>query len=243
LLLTVDCGIASLKDVALARQLGMSIIVTDHHQPGEMLPDANAIVHPALPGSTYPFPHLCGAGVAFKLGWALFQVRAGSEKLPANMRDQLFQSIVFAAIGTVADVVPLTGENRILVHHGLNLLRAYGGVGLTELSRLAKISPEKKLTSEDIGFSLGPRLNAAGRLGPGQLGVELLVTDQTSRAAELAEYIDNLNDSRGSIERSIMIAARKKIEAEFDPVNDPAIVVSGSDWNKGVIGIVAGRLS
>jgi len=243
LLVTVDCGIASVEDVALARELGLGVIVTDHHQPGERLPDANAIVHPALAGSTYPFPHLCGAGVAFKLAWALFMHRAGSEKLPANMRDQLFQSIALAAIGTVADVVSLTGENRILVHHGLNLMRSYGGAGLAELSRLAKIGPDKVPSAEDIAFALGPRLNAAGRLGPGQLGVELLVTDQASRAAELAEYIDNLNNSRGSIERSIMIAARKMIEADFDPVKDSAIVISGNGWNKGVIGIVAGRLA
>ena len=243
LLVTVDCGIASVDDVALARELGLGVIITDHHHPGETLPNANAIVHPALPGSIYPFPHLCGAGVAFKLSWALFQQRSGSEKLPPAMRDQLFQSIALAAIGTVADVVQLTGENRILVYHGLNLLRSYGGVGLTALSRLAKINPEKPLSAEDIGFALGPRLNAAGRLGPGSLGVELLVTDQIPRAAELAEYIDNLNSSRGSIERSIMIAARKTIDADFDPVRDPAIVIAGSDWNKGVIGIVAGRLA
>ncbi len=243
LLVTVDCGIGNVAEVQLARELGATVIVTDHHKPGPELPAANAIVHPALVGGEYPFPWLCGAGVAFKLAWALFQKRAGGEKLPPDMRDLLFYAIVMAAVGTIADVVPLTGENRILVHHGLNLLRQFGGAGLAELGRLAKLDPQKSRTAEDVAFWLGPRLNAAGRLGPGQLGAELLMTDSPERAAELALYIDNLNSSRVSIERSIMIAAKKQIEADFDPVNDPALVVTGNDWNRGVIGIIAGRIA
>lgn len=243
LLVTVDCGITSVGDVLLARELGLQVIVTDHHRPGDALPAADATVHPSLPGSDYPFPHLCGAGVAFKLAWALFQHRAGSERLPPPMRDMLFQAIAFAAIGTIADVVSLTGENRILVHHGLKLIPQFGGRGLEQLSKMAKLVPQKPLSAEDIGFLLGPRLNAAGRVGPPQLGVELLVTDDLQRATELAAYIENLNSSRGSIERSILIAANRQIESDFDPLNDPALVIHGSGWNRGVIGIVAGRLA
>lgn len=244
LLVTVDCGIASVDEVRLARELGLQVILTDHHQPGPVLPEAHAIVHPSLPGRVGPFPHFCGAGVALKLAWGLLQQVAGGEKLPPPMRDLMFYAIGLAAIGTIADVVPLAGENRILVHHGLKLIPQFGGKGLQQLARLAKLDPQNKpLGSEDIAFGLGPRLNAAGRVGPPALGVELLVTDDEKRAAELAEYIDNLNQSRISIERSILIAANKQIEADFDPVHDPALVIAGSGWNKGVIGIVAGRLA
>ncbi len=243
LLVSVDCGVASVEEVRLANDLGLTVVVTDHHQVGESLPPAAAIVHPGLPRSDYPFPHLCGAGVAFKLAWALFQAEAGSERLPEPMKNALFFSLALAAIGTVADVVPLTGENRVIVHHGLKLMRAFGGIGLNRLLDISKISERREPSSEDIAFSVAPRLNAAGRLGSAQLGTELLVCERPERAAELVEYIDNLNRSRGSLERSIMIEARKQVEAECDIERDAAIVVAGQGWNQGVIGIVAGRLA
>jgi len=243
LIITVDCGIASPGEVALAHELGMQIVITDHHQMGSQLPEADAIVHPALPGGGYPFAGLCGAGVAFKLAWALCQRQSGSEKLPEPQRLLLFQSLGFAAIGTVADVVPLRDENRIIVHQGLERIAQFGGLGLQALMRCAKLDSRPKLSAEDIAFGLAPRLNASGRLGQAQLGVELLVTENAHRAEMLAEYIDNLNKSRDSLERTIIRSARKQLEERFDPENDPAIVLADKDWHVGVIGIVAGRLA
>ena len=243
LIVTVDCGITSVEQVAKAKELGVPIVVTDHHLPGPELPDADAIVHPGLPDTDYPFAGLCGAGVAFKLAWALCQAHHGSQKLPEKLRNYLFAACSLAAIGTVADVVPLLDENRIIVHHGLNCLRQFANPGLKELMKLAKIDAKPKVAAEDLAFFLGPRLNAAGRLGQAQLGVELLTCEDEERAVALATYIDQLNKNRDSIERKILRAANKQIKENYDPETEPALVLSGADWHLGVIGIVAGRLA
>jgi single-stranded-DNA-specific exonuclease len=243
LIVTVDCGIASVEQVDQVKASGMQIVVTDHHLPGPTLPAADAIVHPGLPGGGYPFDGLCGAGVAFKLAWALCQEHHGSPKLPEELRNFLFAACSLAAIGTVADVVPLLDENRIIVHHGLNCLRTFANPGLTELIKLAKLDKKPRLAAEDIAFFLGPRLNAAGRLGQAQLGVELLVCEDNERSLALAQYIDQLNKNRDSLERKIIRAANKQIKEQFDPESEPALVLAGSDWHLGVIGIVAGRLA
>lgn len=243
LLITVDCGITSVEHAKLCRKLGMTLIITDHHRMAEQLPDADAIVHPRLPGSQYPFGELCGAGVAFKLAWALCQQACGAKKVTDPMRDFLMQSIALAAIGTVADMVPLLDENRILVHHGLRALRANPLPGLIELMKLTKTDKKSSLNSEDIGFAIAPRLNAAGRLGQAQLAVELMTAPAGDRAKALAEYIDQLNVSRDSLQRSVQIAASKNAKTDFDPEADPAIVVAGVGWHQGVIGVVAGRMA
>ena len=243
LFISVDCGIASVNEVAFVKQAGKQIIVTDHHQYGEQLPDADALIHPSLPGSQYPFTGLCGAGVAFKLAWGLCQRHHGSAKLPPHLRDFLFNAISLAAIGTVADVVPLLGENRIIVHHGLNCLRMFANPGLKHLLKLTKSADKATLESEDLGFALCPRLNAAGRLGQAQLGVELLICKSEERGQQLAEYIDELNKNRETLDRRILKSARQQILDNFDPQTDPAFVLSDQDWHPGVIGIVAGRLA
>lgn len=243
LIVTVDCGIASVDEIQAANELGLKVVVTDHHLPGPALPAAAAIVHPGLPEGDYPFAGLCGAGVAFKLAWALCQKHHGSPKLPEEMRNFLFAACSLAAIGTVADVVPLLDENRILVHHGLNCMRAFANPGLNELLKLAKCDQKPTLTAEDIAFSIGPRLNAAGRLGQAQLGVELLTCEDPERAIALAQYIDQLNKNRDSLERRILRAANKMLREEYDPANEPALVLAAPDWHLGVIGIVAGRLA
>ena len=243
MVITVDCGITSLQEVKRAKELGLQIIITDHHHVGELLPEADAIVHPALPGSSYPFEGLCGAGVAFKLAWALCQRHCGSEKLPERYRNFLFRAISLAAVGTIADVVPLLDENRILVRHGLNCLRQFANPGLTHLLQICKLADKPKLDAEDIAFSLGPRLNAAGRLGQAQLGVELLTIDSEERGQALADYIDQLNKSRDSLDRKILRSANKLIEERFDPSAEPALVLAQPDWHLGVIGIVAGRIA
>jgi len=242
-IVTVDCGIASTEEVALAGELGMDVIVTDHHRPGRELPEATAIVHPALPGLGYPFGGLSGSGVALKLAWALCQSASGEKRVPPRMKDFLMQAVGLAAMGTVADVVPLVDENRVLVKYGLGSIATYPTLGISKLLEVAKLDDRKTLDSEDIGFALAPRLNAAGRLGQPQLAVELLITDQESRATELAEYLDQLNSSRKTLERSVLLAANKQIKKHFDPEEDAALVLAGRGWHPGIIGIVAGRLA
>ncbi len=243
LVISVDCGIASLEQAVTARQAGLELIITDHHELADRLPDAAAIVHPRLPGSLYPFGGLCGAGVAFKLAWALCQRASNAQRVAPPMRDFLLSAMGLAALGTVADVVPLIDENRILVRHGLTSLRQSSLVGIHALLQVTQLNQKPQLTSEDLGFTLAPRLNAAGRLGQAQLGVELLTTLAADRAKALAEYIHQLNSSRESLERSIYLAANKLAKEQFDPQNDPALVLAGAGWHAGVIGIVAGRLA
>lgn len=242
LVITVDCGIASAAEATTARAIGLDLIITDHHEFGPVLPDAAAIVHPRLPGSAYPFAGLSGAGVAFKLAWALCQQASGAKKVGEPMRNFLLSAVGLAALGTVADMVPLIDENRVLVQHGLASLKERPGLGLAALMRLAELQQKPRLATDDLGFVLAPRLNAAGRLGQAQLAVELLITTAPERATALAEYLNELNNSRQSLERSIYLAALKQAQQHFDAENDAALVLAERGWHPGVIGIVAGRL-
>ncbi len=241
LLVTVDCGIGSVPQAELARELGLQLIITDHHEPGPVLPEAAAIVHPRL--GSYPFGGLSGSGVALKLAWALCQQAAGAQKVGPAMRDFLLQAVGLAALGTVADVVPLLDENRVLVRHGLVSLTQRPTLGMRCLLELAGLQEKKELAADDLGFQIAPRLNAAGRLGQPQLAVELLVTDRADRAEELARYIDQLNATRQTLERSVFLAANKQVKERFDAAGEPALVLADNDWHAGVIGIVAGRLA
>lgn len=240
---TVDCGIASVAEAARARELGLELIVTDHHAFGDELPQADVLVHPRLPGAAAPFGELCGAGVAFKLAWALATRASGGRQVTPRLREMLLRSIGLAALGTVADVVPLVDENRLLVRHGLESLRQRGGAGLTRLIELAGLSDRSRLESEDVAFKLAPRLNAAGRMGHAGRGVELLTTSDAARAVALADYLHELNAQRESAERSITLAATKQALERFDPEADAALVLADRGWQAGVIGIVAGRLA
>jgi single-stranded-DNA-specific exonuclease len=256
---TVDCGIASIEEAETARQLGLTLIITDHHRrivrdslreshplaerEGYHAPNCAAIVHPGLPGSTYPFPGLCGAAVALKLAWALCQQASDAKKVSDSMRTFLMRAVGLAAIGTVADVVPLIDENRILVRHGLNCLRHYPTAGLRALEQITGLDKKRELDCEDIAFTIAPRLNAAGRLGQAQLALELLTTESTERAQSLAKFIHDLNDQRKSLERSVYKAANKLAHEICDPLSMPALVLAGRGWHPGVIGIVAGRLA
>ncbi len=243
LIVSVDCGITSVDHAELCKELGVKLVITDHHTIGDQLPDAAAIVHPRLPGTAYPFGELCGAGVAFKLAWSLCQSICGAKKVTERMRRYLMQSLSLTAIGTVADVVPLLDENRILVEHGIRMLRAEPLPGLTELMKVTKLDQVESLNTESIGFNIAPRLNAAGRLGQAQLAVELMTISQGERATQLAEYIHQLNTTRDSLQRSVYLAADKQAKSEFDPETDAALVLAGVGWHSGVIGVVAGRLA
>jgi len=240
---TVDCGISGVAESRVAKELGLELIITDHHEFAAELPTAAAIVHPRLPGTSYPFAGLSGAGVALKVAWELCRQADGATKVSPRMRDFLMSAVGMAALGTIADVVPLTDENRILVQHGLASLKERPNLGIEALLRVTELSKKDKLDSEDVAFMLAPRLNAAGRLGQAELGVELLTTTSPERAQALAEYVHELNSNRQSLERSIYITAHKQITEKFDAENDAAFVVADADWHPGVIGIVAGRLA
>ncbi len=243
LVVTVDCGIASVTEARRARDLGLELIITDHHSFGDSLPAADVLVHPRLPGAGYPFGELCGAGVAFKLAWAIATRASGAKQVTPRLREMLLRGMGLAALGTVADVVPLLDENRIYVKHGLECLRRRGGPGLARLIELAGLHEKSALEAEDVAFRLAPRLNAAGRLGQAACGIELLTTADPARAASLATYLHELNAQRETEERSIQLAATKQAREEFDPEADAALVLADRGWHAGVIGIVAGRLA
>jgi single-stranded-DNA-specific exonuclease len=229
LVLTVDCGITAVDEVARAREEGLEAVVTDHHRPGPQLP-ACPVVGPYR--GAYPFRDLCGTGVVWKLGQAL--LGAGSASLARHLD--------LVAVGTVADVVPLVDENRGLAVAGLRQLARTQKPGLQELMRVARIDPAA-VDAGAIGFRLAPRLNAAGRLGRPEAALELLLTDEQEQAARLAQQLEELNRDRQAVEERILREAVEEIEAWPEPDRRRrAYVVAGADWHEGVIGIVASRL-
>jgi single-stranded-DNA-specific exonuclease len=242
LVVTVDCGIASPAEATEANRLGLELLITDHHEPKEHLPDAAVLVHPRLPGHNYPFGYLCGSGVAFKVAWALCKRVSGSDKVPPHLRELLLDAVALVALGTVADVVPLHDENRIFVRHGLARLRKTPSPGIQALLRSAGLADKASLVAADIGFTLAPRLNAVGRLGSARLAVELLTTPEPAKAAELARFLEDQNKVRQSIERKISQEAKALVE-EMNLAGSPAFVLENPSWHAGLIGIVAGRLA
>lgn len=237
---TVDCGIASLAEADEAKRLGLELIITDHHEFKEELPAAAVVVHPRLAGGGYPFAHLSGSGVAFKLAWALCQRHSGSERVPPRLKELLLDGVMLAALGTVADVVALHDENRIFVRHGLHRLHQSPSLGLKALLDATMLHEKSSLKAVDVGFKLAPRLNAVGRLGCARMVVELLTTTSDQRARDLARFLDQQNQERQKLEFRILKQARTLLgDAELDT---PAIVLHSPEWHAGVIGIVAGRL-
>jgi single-stranded-DNA-specific exonuclease len=222
--------------------LGLELIITDHHQAGASLPEASCLVHPRLPGGAYPFGELCGVGVAFKLAWGICQRLGDGKKASPVMREFLIGAMGLAAIGTVADVVPLRGENRLLVKFGLKSLRERAVPGLKSLLKVAQLDESPSIEADDIAFAVAPRINAAGRLGQARLAVELLTTDKPDRAAMLAAHLDELNKSRRSVELKIFKEARELITSRSEWHDAPAVVLAADSWHPGVIGIVASRV-
>ena len=229
LVLTVDCGIGAAAEVAEVKERGLDVIVTDHHRPGPKLPGCPIV---ATRPSSYPFPELCGTGVVHKLGEALFGV--GSE--------QSRRHLDLVALATVADVVPLVDENRSLAIAGLRALARTQKPGLQALLRAAGVDPAA-VDAGAVGFRLGPRINAAGRLGHPRAALELLLTDDPSEARSLAERLEELNRERQSVEGRILREAVAQVEEWPEAKRRRrAYVVAGADWHEGVIGIVASRL-
>lgn len=233
LIVTVDSGVSAFEEIARARELGMEVVVTDHHECREELPDANAVVNPKRADSTYPFAELAGVGVAFKLACAL----AGD----GQQRAVLEQYADLVALGTVADVMPLIGENRIIVAAGLRRMAETQNVGLSMLLHESG-QQGKRLTASTISFILAPRINAAGRLGHADMAAELFLTDDPRRAQTLAMALCEQNKQRQATENQILEQALQKLRREYDPLEDQVIVLAGEDWHHGVIGIVSSRI-
>lgn len=232
LVITVDCGITSVEPVADALDRGIDVIITDHHLPPELVPGASAVLNPKLEGCDYPYKDLAGVGVTFKLCCELLR-RAGSSISVASL-------VKIAAIGTVADVAPLTGENRAIVRIGLEGLADPRNPGLRALLRSLGLLG-KPLRASDVGFRIGPRINAAGRLASANTAIDLFDARSESEAAPLVEQLHRLNRERQSIEREVLAAARVEIE-RFDPL-PPILVIWGERWHKGVLGLCAGRIA
>jgi single-stranded-DNA-specific exonuclease len=241
LLITVDCGINDVEELHRARELGIDVIIVDHHEHSGERPPATAILNPKVDGSTYPFRELAAVGVTFKLIQALAERFSPSVKLSPEFRQFFDEALGLVALGSVSDVVPLVGENRILVYHGLKMLSRSQSPGLSALMDVASV-PHDKIDTWHIAYQLGPRINVAGRLKEAQVAVELLTTDNSQRAWEIAKELDKENRNRQKIEREIFESAVEKLKG-LD-LNDKNIVIVLSDeaWHPGVIGIVAARL-
>jgi single-stranded-DNA-specific exonuclease len=250
---SVDCGVSSHAPAAEARRLGLDLIITDHHNPParvEDLPEAYAVVHPRRPDSAYPFADLCGAGVAYKLAWRLCTTHAGGHKVHPATRRLLLELLTYAALGAIADVVPLVGENRVITRHALERIQHVGldeGTapvfrGLRALISASGLDGDK-VDSFDVGFKLAPRLNACGRMGHARDAVELFTTADDARAAQIAEHLTQQNTLRRGVERAIFDHAAQLAEAAGMHTDDRrAIVLAHADWHPGVVGIVCSRL-
>jgi single-stranded-DNA-specific exonuclease len=242
-IISVDCGVTAVEPAAAARAAGVDLIVTDHHNlPHGPLPDAFAIIHPRLPGSQYPCGDLCGAGVAFKLAWRLCTLACGSERVTEALRALLLELLAFASLGVIADIVPLVGENRVIAHAGLRRIKHSKIEGLRALVEASGLAGDN-VGEEDVGFRMGPRLNACGRMDHAREAVELLTTATGPRAIEIAEQLTRLNDQRRAIEQSIFKHACELAEAAgMTAIDKRAIVLAHPDWHAGVVGIVCSRL-
>jgi single-stranded-DNA-specific exonuclease len=228
LIITVDTGISARDQIAYGESIGLEFIVTDHHEPPEQLPECVAVINPKKPGCSYPYKYLAGAGVAFKLGQALLG------RVP-------FELVDLATIGTIADLVPLTGENRLIAYHGLIALNNTKHIGLEALLEVAGLADEV-INERHVGFAIGPRINASGRLETADKAVELLISQDRDQALLLAEEIDNINQQRQTMVDEITKEAIEWVEEKYPDIKPKALVVAKEGWNAGVIGIVASRL-
>ncbi len=246
-IVSVDCGVTAVEPAAAAKLAGADLIVTDHHHPPEMeagLPRAHSVIHPRRPGSdpAYPFGDLSGAGVAYKLAWRLAAMHSGASKVSPALRVALLDLLAFAALGTIADIVPLHGENRVLAAFGLSRIKHSPIAGLRALVEASGLAGEN-ISEEQVGFSLGPRLNACGRMGHAGEAVELFTTATGTRAAEIAAKLTKLNDERRATERRMADQASKMAEeAGMTGRDRRSIVLAHDDWHQGVVGIVCSRL-
>lgn len=234
-LLTADCGILAHQAVRSARDAGVEVVITDHHTPGATLPDALAVVNPNRPDCGYPEKGLCGTGVAFKLCQAV-TAALGRDAEPLRWHLDL------VALATVADIMPLSGENRVMVHYGLKVLAQTRNPGLAALLRTAGLEGRAPLAAGQLSHVLGPRLNAVGRLDDAAWGLRLLLTDSPAEASSIAARLEEENTRRQQVDREMLAEALQLLEQAYDPARDHAVVLAGAGWHPGVIGIVASRV-
>ena len=237
LMITVDCGITAFEEARRCRDLGLDLVITDHHEPHNVMPDAMAVINPKRRDSAYPFHNLAGVGVALKLARAIELTLAG------HLTDgtMLSEYLDLAAFGTIADVMPLLGENRVIVRNGLEGISSAKRPGMAALLATSGLSG-KKISSWNVAFGLAPRINAAGRLASPELGISLFLTDSPDEAYQIAETLNSINQERQAVESEILQQALAKIETEGDMSSQKAIVLAQEGWHPGVIGIVASRL-
>lgn len=241
MIISIDCGITGHEVADILAQAKVPLIITDHHTLPQELPQASAIVHPLL-GRGGPNPYLCGAGVAFKLAWSIALQLSDTDRADGPFRSLLMEMLPLASLGTIADVVPLVGENRIIARHGMMGLPKTNLPGLRALMDSSGLS-DKAIDGYDVGFKLAPRINAAGRMGHARLAVELFTRADDNRAREIALYLEEHNRSRQATERKITRQAIEMVEQQgLDSDARRAIVIAGEGWHAGVIGIVAARL-
>ena len=233
LLITLDCGVKAVEKIQYAKNKGIDVIVCDHHYPGDELPRALAVLDPKQPGCSYPYKELSGCGVGFKLIHALSKIQG----IPFS---EITHYLDLVAVSIASDIVPITGENRVLAYFGLKQLNESPRTGLKEIIREAEVT--RALTIEDVVFKIGPRINAAGRMETGGKVVELLISDDSRLAASISREINNFNIERRSIDRSITTEAMRMISDNQRSVNSRTTVLYNPQWKKGVIGIVASRL-
>ena len=233
LIIAVDCGITAVEETEYAKTLGMDLIICDHHQPKEQIPDALAVLDPLKPDCYYPFVYLSGAGVAFKLAQGVSE-RIGKRELPLKYLD-------LVALAGAADIVPLIGENRILVKEGLEQINSDPRPGILALIKSSNMQPGD-LTSGQIVFSIAPRINAVGRMGNAERAVELLITESTDEALKMAQIIETENYQRRKIDEDTFSMAQDLVDNSIDLTADTAIILHQETWHAGVIGIVASRL-
>lgn len=233
--ISVDTGIAGHRAVDHLGRLGVDVILTDHHPPKKELPKAYAVINPLQEGCRYPFPHLSGVGVSYKLAAGITQA------LFPEKNEGVQEHLDLAAIGTLADVVPMIGENRIIVYHGLKRLERRKKPGLRRLLAMGRVR-KNSLSPRDVIFTVSPRINASGRLGSAETALKLLLTDDDEEAEELARQLEEGNQTRRRIERQMLKEAFQKVDREVNFKNDRVIVLEDTKWHPGVVGIVASRI-
>jgi single-stranded-DNA-specific exonuclease len=230
LVVSVDCGIRSREEADHAREIGLDMIITDHHEPGNQIPDAFTVICPKQPGDEYPFKEFSGVGIAYKLAQALL------ERSPIEGTHAV-EWLDLVAVGTVADVVPLTGENRVLVRYGLSMLTRRQRQGLRSLMGAAGIEDGKKINAYHIGYVIGPRLNASGRMETAEASYQILMTEDLQEAGKLAQLLDDQNKQRQDVTRDIQQAAEEMVSGE-----DRLVFAVSPDFQLGVVGLAASRL-
>ncbi|HEY3328500.1 MAG TPA: single-stranded-DNA-specific exonuclease RecJ [Capsulimonadaceae bacterium] len=236
LIITTDCGIQAREAVTYANSLGMTVIITDHHEPGDTLPDAYAVVNPHRHDSTYPWKNIAGVGVAFKTMQAVVRLY-----MPQAEQNFITRYIDLVACGTIADVMPLMDENRVFASYGLEALRHTKKVGLRALIEGASIDVSHRLTSEAVGFGIAPRINAVGRMDDAAVALDLMLTDDADEAQRLVQLLNKANEERQATQKIVTAQAVMQVMTKKLSKNS-VLVVASPEWNTGVVGIVAGKL-